>query len=105
MIRGKKMIFFFLVLDRMRADSNNLEPMPPSLLDTRYDLLANIYKPKDLWRLYYDYVWALDNEPVIERNTVIDLYRTLSTKDKYNFYNERMKALRFKYIIKNRKNT
>jgi hypothetical protein len=56
--------------------------------------IASYVDEYDFWSVYYDYVWALDFEdPIVERNTKMDLYRFIEPKTKYNIYREHIRRL------------
>jgi hypothetical protein len=86
MILGKKMISFFLVLDQLKPDKNDIDPLPMSLIRAKYYIVEDIADEELLWETYYDYVWALDNSPVLERSRQVDKYRRLEPSKNYNYY-------------------
>jgi hypothetical protein len=98
MTQEKKMIFFFLVLGQLRPDTNDIDPLPLSLIRARHYLKADMRPLKLIWENYYDYVWALDNAPVLERSRQVDKYRRMETQNNISYYQEKLRLLRFNYI-------
>jgi len=98
MIQEKKNDIFFSVLDQMRPDKNEIDPLPLSLISARDFLKIKMRPLKLVWENYYDYVWALDNTPVLERSRQVDKYRRIESKNNISYYQEKLRALRFNYI-------
>lgn len=77
---------FFLVLDKLTPDTNDLDPLPMSLIEAQEIVSKNIESVDFVWDKYYDHVWSLDNTPVVERSRVVDNYRMLPINNNNNYY-------------------